>query len=224
MGNYWIAGNTQPNTIPEGLGVSLIRNNYKQFDKNLQILGDISKTNASTITLCPSPTISPNDEYGSIYLMSHKSTATSASNSGRVTIGCKNNWTFTLTVDGYQDKVIIGNGLRATPAKWSSTNYKLFVEKGIMTEAVKIANINSSNWSDFVFDKNYILKPIEEVEKFINVNKHLPDVPSAREVSETGIELAKMDATLLQKIEELQLYIIQLNKRINTLELNAENK
>ncbi|PKP44946.1 MAG: hypothetical protein CVT95_09970 [Bacteroidetes bacterium HGW-Bacteroidetes-12] len=59
--------------------------------------------------------------------------------------------------------------------------------------------------------------PLNEVENFITENKHLPDVPSATEVKENGIDLAQMDAILLQKIEELTLYIIELKKEMNKL-------
>lgn len=114
-----------------------------------------------------------------------------------------------ITNDG---KVRIGaNGINMSP------NYKLFVETGIMTEKLKVAVKNSANWSDYVFADNYELKSLNEVECYINDNKHLPDVPSAEEVTKDGIDVATMDATLLRKIEELTLYVIQQQKEINEL-------
>lgn len=77
----------------------------------------------------------------------------------------------------------------------------------------------SPPWSDFVFEKDYKLISLEAVEEFVNKNKHLPDVPAAREVEEKGIDLAKMDAILLQKIEELTLYLIELKKENDNLKL-----
>ena len=77
--------------------------------------------------------------------------------------------------------------------------------------------VRSTVWPDFVFEDNYILKPLTEVETYIKENKHLPDVPSEKEVKENGIDLAKMDAILLQKIEELTLYNIILRKELNNL-------
>lgn len=65
---------------------------------------------------------------------------------------------------------------------------------------------------DYVFEKDYDLKSLSEVEKYITDNKHLPDVPSASEIKNSGLNLADMDATLLKKIEELTLYIIELKK------------
>ncbi|MGB4205312.1 MAG: hypothetical protein WBJ84_06790 [Bacteroidales bacterium] len=74
------------------------------------------------------------------------------------------------------------------------------------------------NWPDFVFLKDYNLMPLNEVEQFINENGHLPNVPSEVQVKENGINLGQMNAVLLQKIEELTLHIIDLNKRISELE------
>lgn len=73
-------------------------------------------------------------------------------------------------------------------------------------------------WADFVFDESYKMMTLPELESFIIKNKHLPEIPSAKEIETTGINLGEMDAKLLQKIEELSLYIIDLQKRINALE------
>lgn len=73
-------------------------------------------------------------------------------------------------------------------------------------------------WSDFVFYKDYNLMPLNEVEQFIDENGHLPSVPNEAQVKENGINVGQMNAVLLQKIEELTLYIIDLNKRIAELE------
>lgn len=104
-----------------------------------------------------------------------------------------------------------GTGMNMDP------DYKLFVETGIMTEKLKVAVRNSTSWSDYVFADDYELKSLNEVESYINDNKHLPDVPSAEEVTKDGIDVATMDATLLRKIEELTLYVIQQQKEINEL-------
>ena len=117
-------------------------------------------------------------------------------------------------------KVIIGeNGTT------KNGDYKLYVQGGILTELAKVAIRNSSSWADYVFDENYQLTKIEEVAKFIKENHHLPNVPSAKEVISDGIDVAKMDATLLRQIEELWLHLIELNNenkqlksRLNQLE------
>ena len=91
-------------------------------------------------------------------------------------------------------------------------SFKLYVEGGILTETVKVAIRNQASWADYVFDTSYQLNKIEEVDKFIKENQHLPNVPSAAEVAEEGFEVAQMDATLLRQIEELWLHMIELKK------------
>jgi hypothetical protein len=103
-----------------------------------------------------------------------------------------------------ESAVIIGQGISKTP-----TDYNLFVSKGILTEKVKVAVKNASEWSDYVFAPAYKLAPLAEVEQHIKEKGHLPGVPSAAEVVEQGVDMAKMDAKLLEKIEELTLYSIQ---------------
>jgi hypothetical protein len=78
-------------------------------------------------------------------------------------------------------------------------------------------------WPDFVFESNYNLLPLSEVENFINVNKHLPGVPSQEAVLANGANLGEMNATLLQKVEELTLYMIQLQKDNDALKTRISN-
>jgi hypothetical protein len=72
-------------------------------------------------------------------------------------------------------------------------------------------------WADYVFDSNYSLRPLSEVESFIKINKHLPDVPSVDQIKKTGNNLAETDAVLLRKIEEITLYMIEMKKEIAAL-------
>lgn len=80
------------------------------------------------------------------------------------------------------------------------------------------------SWSDYVFDSTYYLRPLMEVEKFIDLHHHLPDVPSAKEIADKGVSVGDNQAILLRKIEELTLYIIQQQKRIETLEKQKARK
>ncbi len=96
--------------------------------------------------------------------------------------------------------------------------YQLHVEKGIRTEKVKVDA--KGNWPDYVFELDYNLPTLTEVEVHIKENKHLPDVPSAAQIEKEGIDLGEMDKILLQKIEELTLYTIQQQKQIE--QLNSE--
>lgn len=95
----------------------------------------------------------------------------------------------------------------------SVSTYKLFVTGGILTEEVRInASAGGTTWADYVFNKDYNLKSLSEVEKYINENGHLPNVPSAARVKEDGIALGEMAKIQQEKIEELTLYIIEQNK------------
>lgn len=94
-------------------------------------------------------------------------------------------------------------------------NYKLAVEGILGARALKIT---VASWADFVFDNDYILKPLKEVEAYIKENKHLPEVPTALEIEKDGLDVAKIQAKQMQKIEELTLYLIELNKKIEKLE------
>lgn len=105
-----------------------------------------------------------------------------------------------LLVDG-----IVGIGTTTPDAA-----YKLSVNGKIRAKEVVV----ETGWSDFVFDANYILKPLSEVEQYIKSFKHLPDVPSAEEIQQNGVSLGQSDAILLQKIEELTLYVIEQNKML----------
>lgn len=82
--------------------------------------------------------------------------------------------------------------------------------------ATKI-NVNAQWWSDFVFEKNYKLLSLLELQTFITEQKHLPNLPSEKEVLKNGIDIAEMQAKQLQKIEELTLYILNLQKQIDAL-------
>jgi hypothetical protein len=97
----------------------------------------------------------------------------------------------------------------------NDANYKLFVETGIRTRKVKV---DVSTWADYVFSPSYKLPSLKEVEAFIKKNNHLPDVPSEAEVKKEGLDLGQNQAVLLRKIEELTLYIIDQNNRIENLE------
>lgn len=91
--------------------------------------------------------------------------------------------------------------------------YKLSVNGKIRAHGVKIY----TDWADYVFEDSYKLSTLLEVENHINKYGHLKDIPSALEVEEKGIELGEMNKLLLQKIEELTLYLIQLNKEIEVI-------
>jgi len=108
-------------------------------------------------------------------------------------------------------KIYIGD----TPSyPTTSGQYKLYVEGGILTEKVKVALRSTPNWADYVFADDYQLKSLKEVETFIKENKHLPGIESAQELVINGLDLGEMQAKQMGKIEELTLYIIEQDKKL----------
>lgn len=101
--------------------------------------------------------------------------------------------------------------------------YRLYVEKGILTERLKVALRCTADWADYVFEPGYQLTPLEEVEQFTKVNKHLPGVPSAEQLLKNGgVDVNEMLAKQMEKIEELTLYVIQMNKENKELKAEVE--
>jgi hypothetical protein len=101
-------------------------------------------------------------------------------------------------------------------------NYRLAVEGTIGARKVQV---KLESWADYVFEPDYKLPTLAEVEAFIKQHKHLPEMPSAKQVEESGIDVGANQTLLLKKIEELTLYMIELKKendllqeRVNKLE------
>jgi hypothetical protein len=85
------------------------------------------------------------------------------------------------------------------------------------TLTAKEIKVQSEVWADHVFNESYNLRNLNEVEAFIRENQHLPDIPSEEEVKTEGISVGEMNAKLLQKIEEMTLYIIEINKELKAV-------
>lgn len=98
-----------------------------------------------------------------------------------------------------------------------STEYLLAVDGSIIAEEVRVEL--SGDWPDYVFADDYNLLPLSEVEKSIDKNNHLPGIPSAEEIAADGIALGEMQKKMMEKIEELTLYVIQLNKENQSLNI-----
>lgn len=100
------------------------------------------------------------------------------------------------------------------------SSYSLYVEGGLLTEKLRV----QPNWADYVFEADYKLMSLENVEKFIEENGHLPNVPSAEAVQQTGIELGDIKRIQQEKIEELTLYIIDLNEQLQLIKAQLAAK
>lgn len=102
----------------------------------------------------------------------------------------------------------------------STQGYKLAVLGKILTDEVMVQH--PDQWYDIVFEQNYSLPDLDELQDYIANNGHLPGIPTSAEVRENGLELAKMSGLLLQKVEELTLYILDQERRIKSLEEKLE--
>jgi hypothetical protein len=114
-----------------------------------------------------------------------------------------------LSVTGPGNSFFSGNVGIGTSTPGS---YKLAVAGNIRATEVQIEHIDQ--WYDCVFEDNYHLASLKNLEDFIKDNKHLPEIPSGKEVIEKGINVGEMNALLLKKIEELTLYLIGQHKEI----------
>jgi hypothetical protein len=125
-----------------------------------------------------------------------------------------------LTIQADPKLTIKSNGDVAIGTTTSATGYKLSVAGKVMCEELKVQL--QTSWPDYVFAKDYRLKSLEELSAFIDVNGHLPGLPSASEIEGAGgVEVGNIQVKMLEKIEELTLYVIRLNDQLANLK--AEN-
>ncbi|AWO00611.1 hypothetical protein DLD77_02300 [Chitinophaga alhagiae] len=133
--------------------------------------------------------------------------------------------TWNIVSDGYGARLLISQN--GDPSKGLSilngntgigmdapAAYRLAVNGTVAAKKVKVTQ---TPWADFVFDPGYDLMPLPELEEYIQQNKHLPGIPTAKEVGKDGVDLAEINAKLLQKIEELTLHLIEQNKEIKQI-------
>jgi len=139
---------------------------------------------------------------GALNMFVGQSTATS--------LGFYNNGTWRLTVDN-NGKVGIGT---------TSPDALLTVSGQVHAQEVKVTI--AAPGPDYVFASDYKLTSLEEIKNYIDQNRHLPEVPSAKEMEKNGVQLGEMNMLLLKKIEELTLYTIEMNKKL--LKLTKENE
>jgi hypothetical protein len=124
--------------------------------------------------------------------------------------------------------------------KWESSNNNIFFNSGNVGIGVtpnanfalqvqgqasvdKLVIEVQGEWPDYVFEEDYDLTSLDEIEEYINENKHLPNVPSSSAINEEGINVGEMNAILLKKIEELTLHLIEQQNKIEQLESKLNN-
>ncbi|MEL6987115.1 MAG: hypothetical protein AAGK97_04725 [Bacteroidota bacterium] len=125
----------------------------------------------------------------------------------------------------WEQKMFIGKDGVGVNTSEIPDGFVMSVDGNILAEEVHVQL--SDYWPDYVFQDDYNLMPLVDLESFIELNKHLPNIPSAIEMEENGqINLNQINLKLLEKVEELTLYIIQLNKlnhQLNERVANLEN-
>ncbi|WP_350284675.1 hypothetical protein [uncultured Croceitalea sp.] len=129
-----------------------------------------------------------------------------------------NNSNAVLYINGSQstsNTIINGDGTGNVGIGTMNPNgWRLAVKGKIRAEEIKV----ETGWADYVFQEDYNLPTLEEVEKHIKAKGHLINIPSAKDVAKNGVQLGEMNKLLLEKIEELMLYTLQQEKRIKSLE------
>ncbi|MAU15625.1 MAG: hypothetical protein CMH48_09925 [Muricauda sp.] len=183
---------------------------YKIFKDGILegTLGNVSTYQVTGLTASTtySFTATATDAAGNESTSSNAVSVTTDGNSG----GSSGNaiWQEANSVASYAGKVQVG-GISVPSA------YKMAIDGKLIAEEVRVEV--SGTWPDYVFEKAYPLLSLKEIQKHIEEKGHLPKMPSAKEVKANGIELGEMNRLLLEKIEELTLYIIQLESEINQL-------
>jgi hypothetical protein len=129
------------------------------------------------------------------------------------TVAIHQNGVMTIGID---DKILLQKISNGSP---SERPYKLYVGSGIRTESVKVDL--TASWPDYVFANNFQRMTLPQIEAFINQNKHLPNTPSAETVKKDGLVLEAAAINQQEKIEDIYLHLIELEKRLKVVE--AEN-
>ena len=136
-------------------------------------------------------------------------------------LGSTNNYPLRLRTNN-QDRMFINGSNGNIGIGTNNPQAKLAVNGEILAKSVRV-NTNANYWPDYVFGDNYNLMSLMDLERYVSTYKHLPGVPSAQEVDNQGdVDLGAMNAILLEKVEELTRYIIDLQKQIDELKNGKE--
>ena len=121
-----------------------------------------------------------------------------------------------ISKSGSLDSKLLLYGRVGINTNSTHSTYSLCIKGGVLTDKINI--ISPRYWPDYVFSSDYLLMPLSDLKAFVKKNHHLPDVPSEKEVMAEGIEIGDMQGILLKKVEEMTLYILQLQEQIDKLE------
>ncbi|MFT3749747.1 MAG: hypothetical protein QM768_15605 [Agriterribacter sp.] len=127
------------------------------------------------------------------------------------------NGTFSVQGNGVNTALRVYNDGRVSIGHKAATGYWFSVNGNMICEELKVQQATA--WPDYVFHPDYRLKTFDELRQFIRQNNHLPNIPKASVIEQDGINVGDMHKRAIEKIEELTLYILQLEERISNLEL-----
>ena len=194
-GNATVGGSTTTNSLSVITGATV--------GTNLTVTNNAT---AGSLNVGSNATVGGATSTGSLTVSTGATVGTNLNVTGNSTTGSLNVST-SATVNGeatVMQKMSIGTATK-------SPTYNLSVLGGIISDEVRV---QLQPWPDYVFEPNYPLQPLAEVEKYLLVNKHLPGVVSAKEVAENGLDLGQSQKAQMEKIEELFLYMLQQQKQI----------
>jgi hypothetical protein len=193
-------------------------NGQTQVNGNIRTSGSATvdgNTNTNSLNVANNAIVNGTTATVGLSVITNATVGGNAQVSGNVGIG-KAPTGFDLDVAGqsnFDGRVKIGANVFPTDA-----SYELSVGGGIIAEEVLV---RLQPWPDYVFAPSYELKPLAEVESYIAQQKHLPGVASAKQVETEGLNLGQMQKAQMEKIEELFLHVIALDKEMKALK--AEN-
>ena len=138
--------------------------------------------------------------------------------SGKTNVGSQTNATnlakLNINMNSANTGMSADNAIDVYNENGTSVNFRVKASGFVYSREV---NVQLSNFPDYVFDKSYKLQSLESLEKYIALHKHLPNVPSAKEIENNGANLGELSRIQMEKIEELTLYIIALKKEVDAL-------
>jgi len=201
------------------LGSDVDGGNGVMIDKNALVVqastGNRSTTIGPKIEFALPANTDGSNVYSQARIMAVAANSNSGDASGKMILGTKRYFNKLGTGPQWyfgNDLVIDGNGNIGVGTL--TPNERLAVNGKIRAKEIKV---EPTGWSDYVFEDDYKIASLAEIEKYIKVNKHLPEMPTAKEVAANGIELGEMNKLLLKKVEELTLLLIEQAKEVKQL-------
>jgi hypothetical protein len=219
VSGYPPGNNYASSFVSDGQGsVSLVPSLYTKMQQVLIVNNDYTKLKIQFTSFFRTTTSAPGtyvqiDDVSLVY----KPKVPDATTGGGVTGGSSQWTTASPTRINYNNQVAIGGD-----KFYNDPNYKLSVNGRLAAEEVLV--LMRADWPDYVFGSKYPLMPLGQLENFIQRNKHLPGIPSAAEVQQKGgVEIGEMQRKMMEKIEELTLYILQQQKKMEAQQKRIES-